>query len=40
MYVPCDCGNQTFHIRFEFPLRCFAVCTECENEKELGGGNR
>lgn len=37
MYVSCECGNGTFHIRWEPPLRAFAECTECDEEREIGG---
>lgn len=39
MRVTCDCGNDTFHINFEPPLRGFAECTECGKEQEIGGGH-
>lgn len=40
MRISCDCGNDTFYIRWEPPLRGFAVCTECGEEREIGGDNR
>ena len=38
MLVTCDCGCETFRIRFEPPIRGFAVCTDCGREQEIGGG--
>lgn len=40
MYVTCDCGSDTYHIRFVPPVRGIAVCTECGNEQEIGGDTR
>jgi hypothetical protein len=37
MLVTCDWGNETFRIRFEPPLRGFAVCTDCGEEREIPG---
>ena len=36
--ITCDCGNDTYFLRFAPPLRGFAVCTECRDEVEIGGG--
>lgn len=47
VYIRCDayvdgieCNSDTFHLNFAPPLRCFAVCTECESETEIGGDAR
>lgn len=40
MLVTCDCGNDAFNIRFEPPLRGFAVCTECGEEREIGADTK
>ena len=37
MYVNCECGNATFHIRVELPdFTGVAECTECGEEREIG----
>jgi hypothetical protein len=41
MRVTCDeCGNDTYYINFEPPLRGFAECTECGAEQEIGGADK
>ena len=37
MRIPCDCGNDTFHLVFAPPLRVAAECTECSERREIGG---
>lgn len=40
MRVPCDCGNVTFFLNWVPPLRVIAECTECGEQREIGGANR
>jgi hypothetical protein len=34
MNVTCECGNDTFYIKFVPPLRGFAECTDCGEQRE------
>lgn len=40
VYIPCDCGANTFHLNFIPPLRAEAVCAECDETTEIGGADR
>lgn len=37
MRVTCECGNDTFHILFQPPLKGVAQCTECGEKRGIGG---
>lgn len=36
MYVPCDCGNQTFLLQFIPPSGLVVECDDCGAEQPVG----